>query len=82
MNYRREDLAKEVIRLTEGHGVDVVFENIGDATLWPGAFNSLAAGGRLVTAAAVAAGAVAGAGVYVAVQRGLGAPELAWLRGR
>jgi putative peptidoglycan lipid II flippase len=41
-----------------------------------------ASGGRLVTAAAVAAGALAGAGVYVAVQRGLGAPELAWLRGR
>jgi NADPH:quinone reductase-like Zn-dependent oxidoreductase len=32
--------------------VEVVFENIGDPTLWPGAFNSLARGGRLVTAGA------------------------------
>ncbi|HEV8718988.1 MAG TPA: zinc-binding dehydrogenase, partial [Candidatus Binatia bacterium] len=58
VNYRREDLAKEVMRLTEGHGVDVVFENIGDATLWPGAFNSLAAGGRLVTVGAHGGGMV------------------------
>lgn len=58
VNYRREDLAREVMRLTEGHGVDVVFENIGDATLWPGAFNSLAAGGRLVTVGAHGGGMV------------------------
>ena len=58
VNYRREDLATEVVRLTEGHGVDVVFENIGDATLWPGAFNSLAAGGRLVTVGAHGGGMV------------------------
>src|ERR1043166_5912151 len=31
-------------------GVDVVYENIADPTLWPGAFNSLAWAGRLVTA--------------------------------
>src|SRR5919201_2005060 len=50
INYRRQDLAQEVMRITESHGADVVYENIGDPTLWPGAFNSLAWAGRLVTA--------------------------------
>lgn len=50
VNYRAQDLAKEVMRITDGHGVDVVVENIADPTLWPGAFNSLAWAGRLVTA--------------------------------
>jgi NADPH2:quinone reductase len=58
INYRRQDLEQEVMRLTEGRGVDVVFENIGDPTLWPGAFNSLARGGRLVTAGAHGGGFV------------------------
>lgn len=58
INYRREDLATEVMRLTGGRGVDAVFENIGDPTLWPGAFNSLARGGRLVTAGAHGGGLV------------------------
>jgi NADPH:quinone reductase len=58
VNYRQEDLAKAVMQTTEGQGVDVVFENIGDATLWPGAFNSLAAGGRLVTVGAHGGGMV------------------------
>jgi NADPH:quinone reductase-like Zn-dependent oxidoreductase len=49
VNYRDSDLEREVLRLTDGRGVDVVFENIGDPTLWSGAFNSLARGGRLVT---------------------------------
>lgn len=52
INYRKESLAEEVMRLTGGQGVDVVCENIADPTLWPGAFNSLAIGGRLVTAGA------------------------------
>jgi NADPH:quinone reductase-like Zn-dependent oxidoreductase len=50
VNYRKQDLAKEVLRITGGHGADVVYENIADPTLWPGAFNSLAWAGRLVTA--------------------------------
>jgi NADPH:quinone reductase-like Zn-dependent oxidoreductase len=58
LNYRRDDLEQEVLRLTQGHGVDVVFENIGDPTLWPGVFNSLAPGGRLVTAGAHGGGQV------------------------
>jgi NADPH:quinone reductase len=58
VNYRQEDLAKAVMQMTEGRGVDVVFENIGDPTLWPGAFNCLAAGGRLVTVGAHGGGIV------------------------
>jgi NADPH2:quinone reductase len=50
VNYRRQNLADEVMQLTNGAGVDVVCENIADPTLWPGAFNSLARGGRMVTA--------------------------------
>ncbi len=50
VSYRKQDLAKEVLKLTGGRGVDVVYENIADPALWPGAFNSLAWAGRLVTA--------------------------------
>jgi NADPH:quinone reductase-like Zn-dependent oxidoreductase len=50
VNYRGQDLAREVMKITDGHGADVVFENIADPTLWPGSFNSLAWAGRLVTA--------------------------------
>lgn len=49
VNYRQQDVAEEVMRITNGHGVEVVFENIADPTLWPSAFNSLARNGRLVT---------------------------------
>jgi NADPH:quinone reductase-like Zn-dependent oxidoreductase len=58
INYRRQNLAEEITRLTDGQGVDVVCENIADPTLWPGAFNSLAMGGRLVTAGAHGGGEV------------------------
>lgn len=58
VNYRRQDLATEVMRLTGGRGVDVVFENISDPTTWPRAFECLAYGGRLVTAGAHGGGTV------------------------
>ena len=58
VNYRKQDLEREVLRITDGHGVDVLFENIADPTLWPGAFNSLAFAGRLVTAGAHGGGTV------------------------
>ena len=58
VNYRREDLETEVMRITEGRGVDAVFENIGDPTQWDGAFNSMARGGRLVTVGAHGGGMV------------------------
>jgi NADPH:quinone reductase-like Zn-dependent oxidoreductase len=58
INYRAQDLTAEVRRLTEGRGVDVVFENIADADLFPRAFASLARQGRLVTAGAHGGGTV------------------------
>lgn len=58
VNYRARDLAREVMRLTNNQGVDVVCENISDPTLWPAAFASLALNGRLVTAGAHGGGTV------------------------
>jgi NADPH:quinone reductase len=58
VNYRTQDLTGEVLRLTSGRGVDVVFENIGDPVLWPKAFASLAQSGCLVTAGAHGGGKV------------------------
>jgi NADPH:quinone reductase-like Zn-dependent oxidoreductase len=49
INYRTQDLEQEVRKITSKRGVDVVFENIGDPDLWPGAWDSLARNGRLVT---------------------------------
>jgi NADPH:quinone reductase len=57
VNYRKQDLAAEVRRLT-GEGVHVVCENIADPDLWPGAFNSLRRNGRLVTTGAHGGGTV------------------------
>ena len=58
VNYRRQGLEQEVMRITGGHGADAVFENIADPALWPGAFNSLTPGGRLVTVGAHGGGLV------------------------
>jgi NADPH:quinone reductase-like Zn-dependent oxidoreductase len=45
------EFAREVKRLTNGRGVDVVFEHVGAAT-WDQSIYSLAVGGRLVTCGA------------------------------
>jgi NADPH:quinone reductase len=58
INYRKQDLLEEVMSLTNDQGVDVVCENISDPTLWPGAFNSLAINGTMVTAGAHGGGTV------------------------
>jgi NADPH:quinone reductase len=58
VNYRTQDLEAEVKRLTDGQGVNVVFENIGDPELFPKAFACLARLGRLVTAGAHGGGTV------------------------
>ena len=58
INYRAQDIASEVRRITGGRGVDVVFENIADPELFPKAFASLARGGRLITAGAHGGGLV------------------------
>jgi NADPH:quinone reductase-like Zn-dependent oxidoreductase len=51
INYSGEDWPKEVKRLTDRRGVDVVVEHTGAAT-WPGSIASLKNNGRLVTCGA------------------------------
>ena len=51
INGKTQDVAREVLALTDGRGVDVVFENVGEA-VWPSAMKSLMRGGRLVTCGA------------------------------
>ncbi|MBN9369123.1 MAG: zinc-binding dehydrogenase [Comamonadaceae bacterium] len=51
INGKTQDVAREVLALTDGRGVDVVFENVGEA-VWPSAMKSLVRGGRLVTCGA------------------------------
>jgi NADPH:quinone reductase-like Zn-dependent oxidoreductase len=58
INYRTQDLEAEVKRITDGQGVNVVFENISDPELFPKAFACLARLGRLVTAGAHGGGTV------------------------
>jgi NADPH:quinone reductase-like Zn-dependent oxidoreductase len=51
INYSRDDWPKEVKRLTERRGVDVVVEHTG-ADTWPGSIAALKNNGRLVTCGA------------------------------
>lgn len=58
IDYRAEDLTARVLDLTDGRGVDVVFENIADPVLFPQAFHAIARHGRLVTAGSHGGGEV------------------------
>jgi NADPH:quinone reductase-like Zn-dependent oxidoreductase len=58
VNYRNCDLTAEVMRITGGRGVNVVFENVGDPDLFPKAFATLMRNGRLVTAGGHGGGTV------------------------
>ncbi|HEY7064318.1 MAG TPA: zinc-binding dehydrogenase [Chloroflexota bacterium] len=49
VNYYAHKLSEEVLRLTDGLGADVVFENISSRELFSESMASLARGGRLVT---------------------------------
>jgi NADPH:quinone reductase-like Zn-dependent oxidoreductase len=51
LNHRTQDVGAEVRGLTKKRGVDVVVENVGDAT-WPTSLRCLCKGGRLVTCGA------------------------------
>jgi NADPH:quinone reductase-like Zn-dependent oxidoreductase len=51
INYTTTDWPKEVRKLTDKSGVDVVFEHTGAQT-WPGSISSLKNNGRLVTCGA------------------------------
>ncbi|HUZ75470.1 MAG TPA: zinc-binding dehydrogenase [Stellaceae bacterium] len=52
INYRTHDLRDEVLRITGGKGVDVVYDNIANPEALPKAFRALGYDGRLVTAGA------------------------------
>ncbi len=49
--YKTKDFSEEIKKLTNGRGVDVVFEHIGPET-WQKSLSSLCRGGRLVTCGA------------------------------
>ena len=51
INYTKQDVVEEVMKATDGHGVDVVFEHVG-GELFQQALDSLAKDGRLVTCGA------------------------------
>ncbi|MGJ7914081.1 zinc-binding dehydrogenase [Massilia sp. LXY-6] len=51
INGTKQDIAKQVMALTGGRGVDVVIENVGQA-VWSSALKSLVRGGRIVTCGA------------------------------
>jgi len=51
VNATPDAIATEIMRLTEGRGVDVVIENIG-GTIWNAALKCLVRGGRIVTCGA------------------------------
>lgn len=63
LNHATQDVVQEVRRLTEKRGVDVVIENVGEAT-WDQSLRVLGRGGRLVTC-----GATTGPKVTVDVRR-------------
>ena len=51
LNYKTEDILGEIKSLTNGKGIDVVFEHVGQET-WDISMKSLARGGRIVTCGA------------------------------
>jgi NADPH2:quinone reductase len=52
VNYNASDLQAEVITLTGGKGVDVLYDNIANPQVLPNAFRAIGFDGRLVTAGA------------------------------
>jgi NADPH:quinone reductase-like Zn-dependent oxidoreductase len=58
VNYTTSKLSEEVLRLTDGEGVDVVFENLSVPELWEESLASAARRGRIVTCGALGGGSV------------------------
>ena len=58
INHRVQDLTAEARRITDGAGVNVVLDNIGDPVTFPKALASLGFQGRLVTAGGHGGGSV------------------------
>ena len=52
VNYNTQDIEAEVMKFTDGKGVDVLYDNIANPQVLPKAFRSIGLGGRLVTAGA------------------------------
>lgn len=52
VNYSTQNIRDEVLRLTDGRGVDVLYDNIANPAVLPLAFLALGMDGRLVTAGA------------------------------
>lgn len=52
VDYGTQDAYDEIMRITGGRGIDVLYDNVGNPQVIPRAFLALRAGGRLVTAGA------------------------------
>ena len=52
VNYNTHDIKAEVMRITEGRGIDVLYDNIANPKVLPSAFHAIGPNGRLVTAGA------------------------------
>jgi NADPH:quinone reductase len=52
VNYNTHDLQTEVMKFTGGKGVDVLYDNVANPKVLPGAFRAIGVDGRLVTAGA------------------------------
>ena len=52
IDHREENITAAVMEITQGHGVDLVYDNISNPDTWPQAFAAIAQGGKLVTAGA------------------------------
>jgi NADPH:quinone reductase len=52
VNYASHNISDEVMKITGGKGVDVLYDNIANPTVLPIAFRSIGMNGRLVTAGA------------------------------
>jgi NADPH:quinone reductase len=52
INYNKQDLFDEVMKITAGKGVNVLYDNIANPDVLPDAFHAIGMHGRLVTAGA------------------------------
>jgi NADPH:quinone reductase-like Zn-dependent oxidoreductase len=52
INYAAQDIHAEVMRITDGQGVNVLYDNIANPSVLPQAFRAIGYDGRLVTAGA------------------------------
>ena len=52
IDYTTQDIHAEIMRITDGAGVDVLYDNIANPAVLPQAFKAIGDGGRLVTAGA------------------------------